>query len=161
MLGGLACLAAHGGQPRAGEKKKKKKERGWEADTARTGRHLPLLYIRFVDILHGVACKRCNEWTDSALAICSNRTRPTVSECQSVCLAHGGIHSGRVLAYALPPFLLQKFNRHSRLLTLALNREHVEGISAVVRERRWDDVCLVLACLSFLPACLPACATCC
>lgn len=49
----------------------------------------------------------------------------------------------------------KKFNRHSRLLTFALNREHVEGISAVVRVRRWDDVCLSV-CLFCLVLFLPA-----
>lgn len=42
----------------------------------------------------------------------------------------------RVLGYALPLSACKKLNRHSRLLTLALNREDVQDISAVVRVRR-------------------------
>lgn len=42
----------------------------------------------------------------------------------------------RVLGYAFPLSSRKKFNRHLSLLTLALNREDVQDISAVVRVRR-------------------------
>lgn len=98
------------------------------------------LHTRYVDASPRVACLRCNEQIahlqfraprslPGRAAVAFQRSRKkndkknitNHSTCPRICFA---------------PFLSRKPNRHSRLLTLALNREDAQDISAVVRVRR-------------------------
>lgn len=96
------------------------------------------IYSTYVHASQRVACPRCNEQIahlqfralrslSGRAAVALERTRrkkkttTNHSTCPRICFA---------------PFLSRKSNRHLRLLTLALNREDAQDISAVVRVRR-------------------------